>query len=187
MRFKLLTVLVLVFFLAGSAFANKQEAKKDGWWIKVSTQKPASQMIGFYVGASGKLLRLLECLESRQSCGIRRFRRISKQPDALHPCANDQRPKKRILSDVQIQRRQIFRIRSRRRPGSETVGRRQEVQVALGIGSAGQRILTARQRATDAESSTASTNSTIRPPRQFGRKCLPISIGPVVTGSFVLS
>lgn len=50
MRFKLLTVLVLVLLFAGSAFA--QEAKKDGWWIKVSTQKPASQMIGFYVGAS---------------------------------------------------------------------------------------------------------------------------------------
>lgn len=50
MRHKLLTALVLMFFLAGGALA--QEAKKDGWWIKVSTQKPASQMIGFYVGAT---------------------------------------------------------------------------------------------------------------------------------------
>jgi hypothetical protein len=51
MRYKLLTVIVAAFFFAGSALA--QEAKKDGWWIKVSTQKPASQMIGFYLGATG--------------------------------------------------------------------------------------------------------------------------------------
>jgi hypothetical protein len=41
-----------MFLFAGSALA--QEAKKDGWWIKVSTEKPASQMIGFYVGETGK-------------------------------------------------------------------------------------------------------------------------------------
>jgi hypothetical protein len=55
MRYKLLIVIIAVFLSAGSVFAQeaKQQAKKDGWWIKVSTQKPASQMIGFYVGASG--------------------------------------------------------------------------------------------------------------------------------------
>jgi hypothetical protein len=36
--------------LGGSTFA--QEAKKDGWWIKVNTQKPESQMMAFYVGAN---------------------------------------------------------------------------------------------------------------------------------------
>jgi hypothetical protein len=51
MRYKLITVFVSVFLFAGSALA--QEAKKDGWWIKVNTEKPASQMIGFYVGATG--------------------------------------------------------------------------------------------------------------------------------------
>ena len=51
MRYKLLTVFVFVFFFAFSAFA--QEVKKDGWWIKISTEKPASQMMGFYVGATG--------------------------------------------------------------------------------------------------------------------------------------
>ncbi len=50
MRNNLLIAIVVVFLFGISAFA--QEAKKDGWWIKVSTQKPASQMIGFYAGAS---------------------------------------------------------------------------------------------------------------------------------------
>jgi hypothetical protein len=49
MRKKLLLIIVGVFFLMAGAFA--QEAKKDGWWIKVKTQKPESQMIGFYLGA----------------------------------------------------------------------------------------------------------------------------------------
>ena len=50
MRNVLRIAVVCVFLFAGSAFA--QEAKKDGWWIKADTQKPASQMMGFYVGAS---------------------------------------------------------------------------------------------------------------------------------------
>jgi hypothetical protein len=53
MRYKLL--IVAMFLFSGSVFAQlaKQEvAKKDGWWVKVSTQKPASQMIGFYLGAT---------------------------------------------------------------------------------------------------------------------------------------
>jgi hypothetical protein len=50
MRRSLSIVIVAVFLAGGCLFA--QEAKKDGWWIKVSTQKPASQMIGFYVGAN---------------------------------------------------------------------------------------------------------------------------------------
>ena len=45
---RIAAVCMLVF--AGSAFA--QEAKKDGWWIKVRTQKPESQTIGFYAGES---------------------------------------------------------------------------------------------------------------------------------------
>jgi hypothetical protein len=53
MRYRLIAIFVLLMFFAGSAFAQEaKQAKKDGWWIKVSTQKPASQMIGFYVGAS---------------------------------------------------------------------------------------------------------------------------------------
>jgi hypothetical protein len=51
MRYRLLTVIVTLFILAGSALA--QEVKKDGWWIRVSTEKPASQRIGLYVGATG--------------------------------------------------------------------------------------------------------------------------------------
>jgi hypothetical protein len=51
MRHNLLAVIVTVFLFVGSAFA--QEAKKDGWWIKAVTQKPQSQMMAFYVGASG--------------------------------------------------------------------------------------------------------------------------------------
>ena len=50
MRYNLLIVVVSIFLCAGSSFA--QEAKKDGWWIKADTQKPASQMMGFYVGAT---------------------------------------------------------------------------------------------------------------------------------------
>jgi hypothetical protein len=52
MRYKLLMVTVSVFLFIGSAFA--QEAKKNGWWIKVSTENPESQRIGFYVGANEK-------------------------------------------------------------------------------------------------------------------------------------
>lgn len=56
MRFKLLMVIVAVFLFTGSALAQfgppAKEAKKDGWWIKVSAKNPESQMIGFYVGAS---------------------------------------------------------------------------------------------------------------------------------------
>jgi hypothetical protein len=41
---------------AASAFAQfappTKEAKKDGWWIKVKTQNPASQLMSFYLGSS---------------------------------------------------------------------------------------------------------------------------------------
>ena len=56
MRYKLLMTIVCVSFFFGSALAQfgriPEEAKKDGWWIKVSTENPESQRIGFYVGAS---------------------------------------------------------------------------------------------------------------------------------------
>ena len=54
MRHNLLLLVFAVFLFGGSALAQeaKQGTKKDGWWIKVSTQKPESQMIGFYVGAT---------------------------------------------------------------------------------------------------------------------------------------
>jgi hypothetical protein len=51
MRHNLLILIVAMFLFCGIAFA--QEAKKDGWWIKVSTQKPDSQMMAFYAGANG--------------------------------------------------------------------------------------------------------------------------------------
>ena len=51
MRYNLLIVVVSIFLFVGSSFA--QEAKKDGWWIKADTQKPASLMMAFYVGANG--------------------------------------------------------------------------------------------------------------------------------------
>jgi len=55
MRHNLLILVVAVFLFGGSAFAQqaKKEAKKDGWWIKVTTQNPESQRMGFYVGATG--------------------------------------------------------------------------------------------------------------------------------------
>jgi hypothetical protein len=55
MRHNLLLLIVVVFLFGCSALAQeaKQGPKKDGWWIKVTTQKPESQMMGFYVGATG--------------------------------------------------------------------------------------------------------------------------------------
>jgi hypothetical protein len=56
MRYKLLMVIVTAFLFTGGALAQfgppPKEVKKDGWWIKVSTENPESQMMGFYVGAS---------------------------------------------------------------------------------------------------------------------------------------
>jgi hypothetical protein len=56
MKHKLLPLILAAFFFAGSAFAQfgapSQPAKKDGWWIKVITQKPESQMMAFYLGAT---------------------------------------------------------------------------------------------------------------------------------------
>ena len=56
MRYKLLMVMISVFLFIGSALAQfgvpAKEAKKDGWWIKVSTKNPESQMMGLYVGAT---------------------------------------------------------------------------------------------------------------------------------------
>jgi hypothetical protein len=56
MRHNLLLLFFAIFLFAGSAFAQfgapSQPAKKDGWWIKVTTQKPESQMMGFYLGAT---------------------------------------------------------------------------------------------------------------------------------------
>ena len=56
MRYKLPVVTVFLLLLTGIALAQfaaiSPEAKKDGWWIKVSTRDPASQRIGFYMGAS---------------------------------------------------------------------------------------------------------------------------------------
>ena len=56
MRYRLFAAIATLFLLAGIAAAQfgpiSGEAKKDGWWIRISTQKPASQMIGFYLGAT---------------------------------------------------------------------------------------------------------------------------------------
>lgn len=56
MRYKLLAVIALGFLFVVGALAQfgppSKEATKDGWWIKVSTEDPKSEMIGFYVGAS---------------------------------------------------------------------------------------------------------------------------------------
>jgi hypothetical protein len=58
MRYKLLAAIVSMFLLAGSALAQfgaiPAEAKKDGWWIKVSAEDPASQMMVFYIGTTEK-------------------------------------------------------------------------------------------------------------------------------------
>ncbi|MBN1568603.1 MAG: hypothetical protein JXA73_12215 [Acidobacteria bacterium] len=53
MRYTLRIAVVAVLLFAGSSFAQqaKQEVKKDGWWLKTLTEKPASQMMAFYVGA----------------------------------------------------------------------------------------------------------------------------------------
>jgi hypothetical protein len=56
MKHNLLLLFLAAFFFTGSAFAQfgapTKPAKKDGWWIKVSTENPASQHIGFYLGAT---------------------------------------------------------------------------------------------------------------------------------------
>ena len=56
MRYKVLMVIIAVFLFTGSALAQfgppTKEATKEGWWIKVNTEDPESQMMGFYVGAS---------------------------------------------------------------------------------------------------------------------------------------
>ncbi len=57
MRYNLLIVVVSVFLFAGSSFgqgfgAKQGPPKKDGWWIRVDTQNPASGMMGFYLGAT---------------------------------------------------------------------------------------------------------------------------------------
>jgi hypothetical protein len=55
MRRNLLIASVFIFVFGSILFAQGakvQEAKKDGWWIKVDPQKPGSQMIAFYVGSS---------------------------------------------------------------------------------------------------------------------------------------
>ena len=54
MRYNLLIAIVAVLLVGGSAFAQeaKQEAKKDGWWIKVDAQKQKPQAMVFYVGSS---------------------------------------------------------------------------------------------------------------------------------------
>ena len=56
MKHNFLLLVFAVFFVAGSAFAQfgapTQPPKKDGWWIKVSTEKPASGSMGFYLGAT---------------------------------------------------------------------------------------------------------------------------------------
>ena len=53
MRYILRIAVVAMFLFTGSSFAQeaKQEAKKDGWWLKAITDKPASQMMVFYAGA----------------------------------------------------------------------------------------------------------------------------------------
>ena len=55
MRHNLLIVAVFVFLFGGSAFAQGakvQEAKKDGWWIKVIAPTPQSPMMAYYAGAT---------------------------------------------------------------------------------------------------------------------------------------
>jgi hypothetical protein len=48
-----------MFLFAGSSLgqgfgAKPGPPKKDGWWIKVDTQNPASGMMGFYLGATNR-------------------------------------------------------------------------------------------------------------------------------------
>ena len=52
MRKTLLIAICSVFLLGGGLLAQeaKQEAKKDGWWLKINAKE--SQMIGFYIGAN---------------------------------------------------------------------------------------------------------------------------------------
>ena len=56
MKHNLLLLALAAFFFMDSAFAQfgapTQPAKKDGWWVKVSTEKPASGSMGFYLGAT---------------------------------------------------------------------------------------------------------------------------------------
>ena len=57
MRHNLLIAVVSLFLFAGSSFGQgfglKQgPPKKDGWWIKVDTQNPASGAMGLYLGAT---------------------------------------------------------------------------------------------------------------------------------------
>ena len=55
MRYNLLIAVIAVLIFACSSLAQQanQVAKKDGWWLKADTQNPASQSMGFYVGATG--------------------------------------------------------------------------------------------------------------------------------------
>jgi len=48
MRIKLPIVFVCIFFTIACTFA--QEAKKDGWWIKVKAKNPEAQTTAFYAG-----------------------------------------------------------------------------------------------------------------------------------------
>lgn len=52
MRYKILIVGVCLLLFACASFA--QEAKKDGWWLKADPLKQGSQMMAFYVGATGQ-------------------------------------------------------------------------------------------------------------------------------------
>jgi len=54
MRRNLLIASVFIFVFGGILFAQGakvQEAKKDGWWIKIDPQKQGSHMMVFYVGS----------------------------------------------------------------------------------------------------------------------------------------
>jgi hypothetical protein len=56
MRHSLRIIIACLFLFSASAFAQfgqpAKEATKEGWWIKVMTQKPESQMMAFYLGAT---------------------------------------------------------------------------------------------------------------------------------------
>jgi hypothetical protein len=57
MRYKLLIVAASVFLFACAASAQeakKQEAKKDGWWIKADPQNQKAPMMAFYAGANSQ-------------------------------------------------------------------------------------------------------------------------------------
>ena len=56
MRYRLAALIFSMMLLGGGAFAQgaKQAATKEGWWIKVDTQKSKPERMVFYVGSHSR-------------------------------------------------------------------------------------------------------------------------------------